>query len=397
MAEELLSCVSEYSYIDVIPCLTMDDFVPLRHFPSSELGKLFIIDWSGCKPEGVINNSHLFELFGKFSTEDAESVRSDILDRIESGAHVYEKVGAEFFLHREWSFKDWALTACSNYYYGDELLLFALCRVHHHHALLVYHDCYWTTLQPKDNMTLSELLEACDVYLVYLRPGIFGELRLKKKYTGITEFASSLPEFPSWSGEGADTTIVSMPGLKGFVDNDLLYTYLNIKLAPSEDEQSVGDNVACNGRNKLPVGTEPNPTLSGGNDDITPILNNIPVNIASTDPDHHTVQSSEDDIDWVIDDTPDKLLNPIRLKENIDPYSSLEDVGDTTSDKLQQGTDEPNTEANSVPTSPIKTRLRSRKPIRSDSGCPRHSASKNVSYKNMYEELDLPPTPKQPK
>ena len=98
MAEELLSCMSEYSYIDIIPCLTTDDFVPLRHFPSSELGKLFTIDRSGCKPDDVINNLHLFGLFGKFSDEDTESVRSDILDRIESGAHVYQNVGTEFFL-----------------------------------------------------------------------------------------------------------------------------------------------------------------------------------------------------------------------------------------------------------------------------------------------------------
>ena len=103
-------------------------------------------------------------------------------------------------------------------------------------------------------MTLNELLDASDVYLVYLRPGIFGELRLKRKYTDVSELPISPPEFPAWSNNGDNnTTIVSMPGLEGFVDNELLYTYLNIKQSPSEDEQSVEENIASNGGNQKPV------------------------------------------------------------------------------------------------------------------------------------------------
>ena len=51
--------------------------MPLRTFQRSELGKLYDVNWTGCHPNGIINNSHLFELFGNYSDEDAESVRSD--------------------------------------------------------------------------------------------------------------------------------------------------------------------------------------------------------------------------------------------------------------------------------------------------------------------------------
>ena len=89
IAAELLSCVSLFRYRSIIPCLTKDDFVPLRTFQRSELGKLYDVDRTGCRPNGVINNSHLFELFGKYSDEDTESVRSDTLECINTGEHVY--------------------------------------------------------------------------------------------------------------------------------------------------------------------------------------------------------------------------------------------------------------------------------------------------------------------
>ena len=97
-------------------------------------------DKSGYKKDNVINNDHLFELFGKFSDEDCESVRLDALERIECGSHVYEQVGAEFFAIRGITFKEWALSTCNRYYYGDELLLYALCRIFHRHVLVVCYD-----------------------------------------------------------------------------------------------------------------------------------------------------------------------------------------------------------------------------------------------------------------
>ena len=111
--------------------LTTDDFISQKMFSQSELGKMFTIDKTGYRKDNKINNNHLFQLFGKFSDEDSESVRTDALERIEYGSHIYEQVGAEFFSIRGISFKEWALSTCSGYYYGDELLLYILCRIFH--------------------------------------------------------------------------------------------------------------------------------------------------------------------------------------------------------------------------------------------------------------------------
>ena len=88
LAEELLSCVSPYSYAHLVSYLTTDDFVSLRRFPKTDVGKLFTIDCSYCLENGEIKNDHLFELFSHYSLESAESVRSDALECINCGAHI---------------------------------------------------------------------------------------------------------------------------------------------------------------------------------------------------------------------------------------------------------------------------------------------------------------------
>ena len=137
ITEELLSLVSLFPYTEQIPCLDTDDFMPLWNVRQHELSHLFVIDRGMCLVDGEINNEHLFTTFGNFSDEDAESVRSDIIECIESCKNIYNAVDAEFFNHRQWSITEWAMAVCSQFYYGDELLLFALCRVFHRHALIV--------------------------------------------------------------------------------------------------------------------------------------------------------------------------------------------------------------------------------------------------------------------
>ena len=78
---------------------------------------------------------------------------------------------------------------------------------------------------------------------------------------------------------------------------------------------------------------------------------------------------------------------------NPDPYSSLEDVSDTTSDKVdQKAPSPPLSDADSDTSAPdLRSRLRKRKPIHADTGRPTRSVSKNVNYKLEDDSLDLKP------
>ena len=174
--KELLSLVSPYSYRECIPYLDTDDFVAIRKFKDHEVGGLFNIDHTNCLKNKEINNDHLFDLFGQYSDETAESVRSDAVERIESGRNVYIKVGKEFFDQCYWSFNEWALAVCSQNYHGDEMLLYVLCRIFHRHAVVICHNRYWCTFDNPPEMPIKAILNVCDLHLIYLRPGIFSEL-----------------------------------------------------------------------------------------------------------------------------------------------------------------------------------------------------------------------------
>ena len=179
IARELYSLVSPFNYCEHISCLDTDDFMTVRCFKKHELSQLFVIDCSKCIIQGEINNDHLFETFGHFSDESLESVRMDIIKCIESGKKVYENVGIEFFECRHWSLQEWAMAVCSQFYHGDELLIYALCTVFHHHADIVCYDRYWCMFAPSDDMNICAILDACDLHQVYIRPGVFNTLHPK--------------------------------------------------------------------------------------------------------------------------------------------------------------------------------------------------------------------------
>ena len=333
IAAELLSCVSLFRYQSVIPCLTMDDFMPLQTFQRSELGKLYDMNRTGCHPNGIINNSHLFELFGNYSDEDAESVRSDTLECINTSERVYSCVGIVFFTMREWSFKEWALTACSSCYYGDELLLYALCRIFHRHATVVCRDRNWSTLEPEGTMTTEELMSACDLHLVYLRPSIFGELVPKKsRIKKCVSVEMSPPEFLAWSAENTTIIVQGVPDLEGFVDTELLPTYLNIHDSLSEETQGDNDDalsggnnntVPLTGGNAVDVQTKIDSVLTGGNENTinTPLMggNNTCDQLASDDTPHlnndNDVSLGYSDQDIVLEPTVE-FINPTSLLKN---------------------------------------------------------------------------------
>ena len=123
-------------------------------------------------------------------------------------------------------------------------------------------------------MSTEQLLDACDLHLIYLRPGIFGELTLKKGKSTSMLF-SSPPEFPTWTPDMVQGNILDMPCLEGFVDSKLLKTYLNINNDDETLDTTALNNIDINEAN-INTGDEetsvlkPNKSfvLNGGNIDV---------------------------------------------------------------------------------------------------------------------------------
>ena len=193
-------------------------------------------------------------------------------------------VGKEFFEERCITFREWALSACNCYYYGDELLVYALCQIFYHHAVIACYDCLWTTIDSQYELTIGEILDVCDVHLAFLHPGMFGDPKLKKRHgtMPLPSVDPSPPEFPAWSN--TVQSIVNLPGLQCFIDSDLLQTYLNIKPEPptvnkNETEHMpdvrkntslslTGRNIPQMDKSESVVAVQTLLPLNGGNNDI---------------------------------------------------------------------------------------------------------------------------------
>ena len=102
--------------------------------------------------------------------------------------------------------------------------LLVMCRVFHRHALVICRNCYWCTFEIKSNMDIHEVLDACDLHLIYIHLGIFASLRLKQRHSA----KISPPEFPAWTSHGGDSsesspTSVHIDTSQLLDDNTLVY------------------------------------------------------------------------------------------------------------------------------------------------------------------------------
>ena len=74
----------------------------------------------------------MFELFGEYSGRDAQTVRDELYDWLEDKNNDVRKVVTKAmvpFPHR--SLTSWLMTMRNAKYAGDELTLYALCRLYH--------------------------------------------------------------------------------------------------------------------------------------------------------------------------------------------------------------------------------------------------------------------------
>ena len=78
-------------------------------------------------------------------------------------------------------------------YAGDELTLYALCRLYHRHAVVYTMAGLWTTVKDGVLLNESELMGKCDITLLHLggyRYGVLTKLEVSKKWIKVKEIDS---------------------------------------------------------------------------------------------------------------------------------------------------------------------------------------------------------------
>ena len=192
IASELYSEISPYKFRRHITCLSKQDYLSPVKFHKSELGQTYWIDIRNVYKNRSINANHLYEYFGQFSDHTGSEVRQILSNLIELNDMFYRSVGFVVLDMHATSYETWVESVGDETAYADELVLYSLCKLYDRHAMVYCHGRNWSTIDPTNPMDTAELHNACNIHLVYLSPGIFGELKRRPFITPNKEFHTAI-------------------------------------------------------------------------------------------------------------------------------------------------------------------------------------------------------------
>ena len=106
-------------------------------------------------------------------------MKQNILKLISLDYTYYKRVSSVAMAHKQTDLENWLYDQSEPNGYGDNVLLFALCREYNRHCVVFAKSGIWTTVNTVGEISTSDLTVMCNVIMVYLGRGLFGIARKK--------------------------------------------------------------------------------------------------------------------------------------------------------------------------------------------------------------------------
>ena len=187
IASELMSIIDAKKYKQIIPALVAGTGLSEELFGQTSLAERYSLDTNHWLDGSYMNPGALFELFGAYNNETALQVRKRMLKFL----GITKKRGADScaILKNAWislhmkglSAREWADKMFMKDTPGEEIAIYALCKMYKRHCMIFTTAKCWSTLETSEPLSEAELFELCDIWLLYIELGVFGELRMKPK------------------------------------------------------------------------------------------------------------------------------------------------------------------------------------------------------------------------
>ena len=177
MTEELLEAIKEKNYDTCVSNLSKIHRVNLKKFKRDWLPKG---TWINTKR--FVNNSNrpvadaMFSLFGEFSNQTGPEVRDTMIGWYYDNLRLLERVFKVALDQQKTTLRVWLDNMADVHTPGNELTLYILARMYRCHVYVYTQMFWWTTLLYTLPVTEQELLSQCEIILVYVKDGIYGEL-----------------------------------------------------------------------------------------------------------------------------------------------------------------------------------------------------------------------------
>ena len=188
MAGELLCDLRAKSYDTCLSNLTKTHCVNLKKFNRDRLPEG---TWITCK-RFLTNSNHvmpnaLFNLFGEFSNQTGPLI-------IIGCWKMCIRLPME---QCKMTLSGWINEMASEQTPSDEIALYILSRMYRKHAFVYTQMFWWTTLLYTWPVQEKELMDKCEVVLVYMKLGVFGELqKIQPPTASSSRVETTLPAIP---------------------------------------------------------------------------------------------------------------------------------------------------------------------------------------------------------
>ena len=139
----------------------------------------------------------LFDLFGEFSNQTGSIVHDNMVGWAFDNYRLLENVCKIAMEQRKMTLHGWINEMASEQTLGDEIALYILSRMYQKHAFVYTQMFWWMTLLYTWPVQEKELMDKCEIVLVYMKLGAFGELQKIRPPTAFSSrVETTLPAIP---------------------------------------------------------------------------------------------------------------------------------------------------------------------------------------------------------
>ena len=187
IAKELLDEIDVFVHTRMARHIPRSSEISLGYFESSGLAREYFLDLEDvfvkskrkplkfCKPKA----NHVFEIFGKFSHENADVVRASLVDYITCDPVSFKERVIVVLSMLHLTLDEWLLRIKDPESPADEGAVYGLCQLYSRHALAYTTGSVWSTLEIHGKCSLQDVKRHCDIHLVFLEGGVLGQLHKK--------------------------------------------------------------------------------------------------------------------------------------------------------------------------------------------------------------------------
>ena len=152
------------------------------------------------------NPDHIYEVFGKYSHESPDVVRTSIVDFVTCDPESFRERLVVVFMMLHHNLNSWLLKNKNHANPADEASLYGLCHLYSRHALVYTTGSIWSSLEWRGKYSVKDIKKCCDIHLVFLDGEILGQLHRKPQIPRL--ISATAPRTPPSSIQSASNAVV---------------------------------------------------------------------------------------------------------------------------------------------------------------------------------------------